>query len=112
MGLGLASQMLAGAEADLEPDLGGGLREKAGGIKGVLLGEVDLEAGQQAREEITLARAEAAAAAPAIDDPPSLRAVVRGALAAQAKAKRNSGTRSRRSQENPPSASGARPKWP
>jgi hypothetical protein len=52
----LLGQMLAGAEADLEPDLGRRNRKEPLRVETPVLRQVDRELGQQAREEVALAR--------------------------------------------------------
>lgn len=107
----LLGKVLAGAEADLEPKLGRRNGEEALRIETALLREIDPQLGQQRREEIALAGPQAPAAAPAVEDaPPCVGTRLRRIR--QAKAERRLGTRSTRSQEKPPSASGWRPKWP
>jgi hypothetical protein len=104
-GLGLPGDMLAGAEADLEPKRG--RRQRLAGI--------EQQARQQFVDEPALAGTQAPADTPAIEVAPPGGQVAGGrgsAGVAQWKAAVRSSTRSSRSQEKPPSASGLRPKWP
>jgi hypothetical protein len=103
----LRRQMLAGAEADLEPDRLDRAIEQPTRIDRPLARQFDPQPRQQRVEKLALSRAELAAATAAVQERPA-RAV---AGIAQNTA-RSCGTRSRRSHEKPPSASGARPKCP
>ena len=111
----LPRQMLAGAEADLEPiaALGGAEQrrrvERRGGR------QIDRQTRQRLVEQTLLGGAQRPAA------PAAVEALVDAALGwsggrpgagAQANAARSGVTRSVRSQLKPPSGSGARPKWP
>ena len=104
--------MLAGAEADLEPEIALRRREEGLRIEAAALRQREAQGGQQIAQQIALAGPQLPAAAPAIDDAPALRGLCRRFLVDQAKADFSCGTRSSRSQEKPPSGSGARPKWP
>jgi len=111
MGFGLRGEMLAGAEADLEPELVGWNRKEPLRMEAAALRELDAQLRQQAREQVALAGTQSPPAASAVEDPaPGIGARLR--RVPQAKAERSCGIRSRRSQEKPPSDSGCRPKWP
>jgi hypothetical protein len=103
----LCGEMLAPAEADLEPDLVNRRMKECAGFERAGIGQRDSEPRQQSFQQVLLARAQLAAA-PATIEKPLLRALLLGAQ----NARRSSSTRSSRSQEKPPSASGGRPKWP
>ena len=105
--------MLAAAEADLEPDLVHLAPEQAGGIGEVLRG-VEPQARQQRPEQVGLPGAQLLALAPAEEGAGAACAIVvqAGSAGFSADAERSSSTRSVFSQVKPPSASGARPKWP
>ena len=104
---GLPGEMLAGAETDFEPARGG---HRSRGIES--------EPRKQRLHQALLARAKAPADAPAVKIPWSwtLRRAARVFVVrrspAQWRAAFRLSTRSRRSQEKPPSGSGLRPKWP
>jgi hypothetical protein len=108
MGRGLGCQVLAAAEADLEPEVVDGRAEERARIERAALRQGDPDRGQQMLEERGLPGAKRPAAAPAVD--PALRRLGQGSL--RQKARLRFGARSVFSQEKPPSASGGRPKWP
>jgi hypothetical protein len=108
MGGGLGREMLAAAEADLQPQRGGRRIEAAAGIEGgACLGKRQGERRQPLLEQAAAPRPQPAAVAPAIE----VRPLAAGGLA-QWSADFSPSTRSSRSQEKPPSASAGRPKWP
>jgi hypothetical protein len=107
---GLRSQMLAGTESKLEPDRFDWRVEQSAGLEPSDFRQVEAQIGKQRRQDLALSGPQLAAAAAAIEDP--LAGCVRiGGLRPQ-NAALSSFTRSSRSQEKPPSASGVRPKWP
>jgi hypothetical protein len=65
---GLLGQMLTGAEADLEPDLGERNGKEPLRVNPPVFRQIDGELRQEAREQVALARPQLAAAAPAIED--------------------------------------------
>ena len=118
-------QMLAAAEADLEPNFAYLGLEQRGWIEAVGRGRQ----GEPAREEVFLQHQlrEGPQLRPPMPTPhlPVRSLVNRSGLgrvttfvarlqgaSAQLKARVNSSTKSRRSQAKPPSVSGTRPKWP
>lgn len=120
----LPGQVLAGAEADLQPERRGPRLEEAGEVERGGFGQGDRQTWQQALDQGLAAPAQLAAVAPAVE---LCLVLGRGVLgrgsgsrgfalgrseAQRLKAERRSSTRSSRSQEKPPSGSGARPKWP
>ena len=107
MGRGLPGQMLAAAEADLEPDILDVSVEQLPRI--VERPGFGADSGQNRLDQPRLTGAQRRSLAPAVELAPPLRMVAGGL---QASARRSSSDRSTRSQENPPSASGGRPKWP
>ena len=100
MRLGLVGEMFAAAETNLKPYRVGLVIEQGRRIEFRLGG--DQQTRQQRIDQRLAARAQPLAVTPAVEltVPYQLSAAFR------------SSTRSRRSQEKPPSASGARPKWP
>src|SRR6516162_8711842 len=104
---GLGGQVLAGAEADLEPDpIHWGRKERLGRER-ARGRQRETQAREQPLPERLLAGPQLAAAAAAIDE-----ALLRRRGFGAQKARRNSSTRSSRSHEKPPSGSGLRPKCP
>lgn len=115
----LSGKMFTTAEANLEPQIGPRrAREQRQWIIDTRgLGQRDAESRQQGAQQPLSARPQARAMAPAIEHGfGGDAAPVAGArdflLGGQLLAARKSSIRSVRSQENPPSPSGARPKWP
>ena len=116
---GLPGEMVARAEADLEPDLRDGGGKQRGRMEAFAgIGQGDRHGGQLVFEQLGARGAQGPPLAPAVKPPnpavaPSVVAVRQRAVRYDApKADFNAATRSVRSQEKPPSASGARPKWP
>ena len=117
----LRDQMLAAAEADLEPDFA---RRKC--EQGLARGErrdIHFEPRQQLRDEARVMGAQRLAPAAAINSAAPVRAGLGGVGFAARRERRQDGSRdyarprncsarSVFSQEKPPSASGVRPKWP
>lgn len=112
VGGGLGGQMLAAAEADFEPERPLRRGEQAVRVEPPARGrQRQAQARQQVRQPAPLGRPERPAQPASVQDAPG-RGAAGFRVLAQAKADRMSLTRSSRSQENPPSASGLRPKWP
>jgi hypothetical protein len=107
---GLRRQMLAAAESKLEPDGFDWRVEQSAGLESSVFREVEAQTGKQRRQELALPGPQLAAAAAAIDDP--LAGFARFGGDRPQNAALSSLTRSSRSQEKPPSASGVRPKCP
>ena len=107
-------QVLAGAEADLEPDVAHRPVEQGGRIERPVAGQRDREMRQKIGDEPLPTRAQRTALSAA--EEATLRLVAGGRAdgrsLAQENAAASSSTRSRRSHEKPPSGSGGRPKWP
>jgi hypothetical protein len=107
----LPGQVLAAAEADLEPVAGARGAEQRCEVERRTRRQVDRQRRQQLVEQPLLGSAQRPAAPPAVEafaDALSGRPI----RFAQANAARSGSTRSVRSQLKPPSASGARPKCP
>src|SRR5262245_57661292 len=121
---GLPQQMLARAEADLEPDLRDRLRKERGKSGRGPMREVEAEAQQEFADQPLLPRAQRLRFPPAVG-PERRREIALCLLAdhalscpapsrasVQVSSARIGSARSSRSQEKPPSLSGCRPKWP
>ena len=109
-GPGLGRQVFPGAETDLEPDFGNRALESAFEVEGCARGwELQAQPGQQGLDQRLAAGTQFVAAAPAV---PAKRFVTDIGAQVAPKADFRSSTRSMLSHEKPPSASGARPKWP
>jgi hypothetical protein len=109
----LGREMLAAAEADLQPDRGRRRREAALRIeRRAAFGQPQGELRQAVLEQAAASRPQPAAVAAAIEVRPRLRVRVPLLRVAQWSADFSPSTRSSRSQEKPPSASAGRPKWP
>ena len=105
MRAGLRGEMLAAAEADLEPERSARVREGRERIA-----RIDAQPRQKRAEQLVLRRPQPLALAAAVE---RARGVARpGRPVRQDSAERSVSTRSVRSHEKPPSASGLRPKWP
>lgn len=100
----LGRQVLAAAEADFEPELARRRFEDRGGVEQAFGRQADGQCLQSAPDQFRFASPQSTAAPAAIDSS--------GRRRGQARADFRLATRSVRSQENPPSASGWRPKWP
>ena len=114
---GLPKEMLPTAEADLEPDILLGLDEQLLWVESTAPPRGDLDLWQEILKQGTSRRAQPSTGPPAIEPLWLIFGHVRlcqprGPAPAQAAARCNSLTRSVFSQENPPSGSGSRPKWP
>jgi hypothetical protein len=125
MRFGLRNQILAAAESDLEPHIVERNREQAHEFARRRHVEVECEARQQIFKQPRLMRTQTMTLAAAEEAAPEFRlfisgrhgaAITRGTIArrdgCQETAPRIASTRSVFSQENPPSGSGERPKWP
>ena len=111
MALGLRGEMLAAAEADLEPDLLRRRRKEAARIDRRARFEGESDPRQDLVQKPPGFGTQPGALAPAVEEPPIGR--VGGCRPrAQLKARRSSAARSVRSHEKPPSSSAARPKCP
>jgi hypothetical protein len=113
---GLPGEMLAAAEADLEPDIGGRSWEQGREIEPLARpGRRDAQLRQEMGEQPLLAGSKTPAAPPSIELQPLglfLSGHRHGRLDLAQTARSKGSTRSSFSQEKPPSGSGARPKWP
>jgi hypothetical protein len=104
----LGGEMLAAAEADLEPDRGRRRGEAAARVeRRAAFRQRQGELRQPVLEQAAAAGPQPSAAAAAIEARP-----VGPVRSAQWSADFSPSTRSSRSQEKPPSASAGRPKWP
>ena len=106
MRAGLRGEMLAAAEADLEPERSARVRERRERIA-----RIDAQPRQKRAEQLVLRRPQPLALAAAVERARGV-ALGRGRPVRQDSAERSVSTRSVRSHEKPPSASGLRPKWP
>jgi len=105
---GLCRQVLARPEAELEPYRLHRCGKKAARLEQTFSRHIEAELRQKRCEEFALRGPQLTAVATAVDDPRVRR--IDGGRACVQNAARNSVTRSSRSQEKPPSASGVRPK--
>ena len=106
MRAGLRGEMLAAAEADLEPERSARVREGRERIA-----RIDAQPRQKRADQLVLRRPQPLALAAAVERARGV-APGRGRPVRQDSAERSVSTRSVRSHEKPPSASGLRPKWP
>ena len=113
MGQRLPDQMLAGAEADLQPDLSRRAWKKQPRIELLTVGrQRQTQIGQSLGQQIALRRAQRAAKLSAVGPWPARRRRPQRLGHPAANSLRKPSTRLVTSQEKPPSGSGARPKWP
>jgi hypothetical protein len=106
--LGQLREMLATAETDLEPNRGACVTEEGSDVEATGCRKIYRQPRQRFVDEGLLSGTQSPPATAAEDLMAPLRL---GAGCAQ-KARRSSSSRSSLSQENPPSGSGRRPKWP
>ena len=109
---GLRREMLAGAKPNFKPQgATRGLREEEKRrAQLALVGQGEVEAWQKRLKKSAAPSAQPRTAAPTVHD--TMAALWPFALPRQANADASELAKSTRSQENPPSGSGARPKWP
>ena len=106
--LGHLREMLATAETDIEPNRRACVTEEGSDVELTRCRKIYRQPRQQFVDERLLSRAQSPPATATED----LMAPLRLAAWYAQKARRSSSTRSSLSQENPPSGSGRRPKWP
>ena len=110
MSLRLGDQMLAAAEADLEPKLA--RLERKQRRSGFERRRIDLKRRQALGDQARMMRAQRLALAAPVKGAARLRFADAVPATALTRAQRSWSARSVFSQEKPPSASGSRPKWP
>src|SRR3546814_6156972 len=106
----LGRKMLAAAESHFEPEIAGRTAEQPRGIEPPAPRQNNTRLRQQFGEGAPAPRPEGPAATPSVERP--ARTLRRCSAGNQVSAALSGSTRSVRSQEKPPSGSGARPKWP